>query len=279
MILLADVGRSKTNWSVLDKDGHTFRASAWEGRRAVLDRTDVWLTETGSGQYDGMVIGLAGLSALSSTERTSFESILRNRLNPKGQLILCSDADLISACMVPDSLAVSLGSGSVLIQSGRDGKKQITGGWGPKFGDELGAGWWWVQLVRHALLVTEDRQPSDAVSGWMEKQVGSGRQVLLTTALQMSDEQSLKLAGQFLNEAPDSMWISKIFPTGWESLMNGIRWDQFQHVYFQGGLTGIPVIHQLILEHFSQSGVKVQPSRIDNLLEGAWFLWQHRTDC
>ncbi|NUQ80727.1 MAG: hypothetical protein HUU10_03865 [Bacteroidetes bacterium] len=279
MILLADVGRSKTHWSVNDTEGRVIRSSRWEGRQAVLSEPYKWLKETGSASFDGMVLGLAGLTALSSAEKTVLETCLKTWIRPEGHLVLCTDADLISACLLPESLAVSLGSGSVLIQSGREGSTRITGGWGPKFGDELGAGWWWIQLVRHVMLVAEGRKPTDAVSVWMEKQIGSGGRELLAVALQTSDEKAMQMAGEFLTESPDPAWISSTFSSGWQSLMTGIRWNQYRHVYFQGGLTGIPVIHQLILDHFLQSGVEHAPTRIDNLLKGAWFLWQHRSVC
>jgi glucosamine kinase len=97
---------------------------------------------------------------------------------------------------------VAVGTGSVGLAVGRDGKRRDAGGWGFPVDDEGSGAWLGLHAVNHTMKTLDGRRPAGALSQAVQARCGASREGLLSWTARATQTRYAELAPMVLQHAP-----------------------------------------------------------------------------
>jgi glucosamine kinase len=151
-------------------------AAAWAAIEATVAQAfaDAGLTRPERSRV-GIGLGLAGV------HNREWANALLATQPGYGLLALETDAftNWLGAHQGRPGAVVAVGTGSVGLAVGRDGKRRDAGGWGFPVDDEGSGAWLGLQAVNHTMKTMDGRRPAGALSQAVQARCGATRESLL----------------------------------------------------------------------------------------------------
>jgi len=160
-VAVLDIGKSKTSAGIFSLSGELVFQTGFPGRDLLWENSAELSEFLSRFPVNSLIAGVAGISRLTESWRNQLGSFCE--IESIRDVVLVSDADFFSSALPPGSVGISIGTGSVTVLSGLEGSKNLFGGWGYLFGDELSGFWWFAQFFKKTLKYIEEGKPEDPV--------------------------------------------------------------------------------------------------------------------
>lgn len=276
MIAVFDIGQSKTHAGFFTETGNMILSKTFPGRDHLFSVADEIHLFLNLQPCTSIILGIAGLSRLDEKWKSRFLSLAGAGNIPISDIHFYSDAALLGFQLPPDSLGVSIGTGSVLIKKEADESILLFGGWGYLFGDDLSGVWWFRETVRQAMKELEEKSSDSEVLDWLcrKREIIPERTVLIKSVYSAEREDQAKLGSESLSIFFNSSWMRKKMKEGIHSLFETVPHD-FNHVCLQGGLLlSSDWLRSEIIQTLKGMNSTVSIETIDSLLPGGFQCWK-----
>lgn len=281
MIIVFDIGGSKIESGIFTYDGKLFQVTTIdrEDENNVFNQLTNYLDNNKTLVIEYVVIGMAGISRFDTTIIQSFkQQCYKNFPNIK-KVELLTDVELLFELIEPNSLAVSIGTGSILVYKSETSEKKYFGGWGYLFDDYLSGWWWFQQFFIVAMTELEERSDQIGILNYFNKICGvdAERRALIHWAYQTDRKKLSLIASNLLKEFQQEKWVIDAATHGVQKMFLGINHLSINKIYIQGGLI---LNHEPVLQSFKTECKihypKVIISAVPSLLRGGFFYWKRQ---